>query len=636
MKKRVLSIVLALVLLLCLVPTVAFADGVQDGQGTITVNTTKVAFAGYEWWVIGDGTTGVYPQEGHITLLYNGKSTGLIKFRDASDTQKSGYTWYSYRATSTYNKYYQNNPEGMDNWTEPSEYAGSNLQQQIENFASTIYNNSAGEYALISARNLTSADGISGQTIATQKLWALSQEEVKTINNRSVLSYKGWYWLRTAEDGAYAFPVDSVGDIRDGDYLYDTNFYRPALRLDVSAVLFTSDASASGKSGTVGSLAAATAPTGTIKFTVKDSAQTLNVIATAAQSTQTASSLSFSYSGATTGTNQYISCVITDSTGAVKYYGKLTGCDAESAASGELSVPLAGVDDGIYTLKIFSETANEALYTDFCSEPVTMTVTVSNGSGTVSNFGGTVLHEHNWATAWTTDSTHHWHECAAANCTVTDDSQKEGYAEHADADNDHMCDVCEKKVSDHNLKHTLAKAATTEGAGNREYWYCSVCEKYFSDADAANVITDGIDGVVIPKLPVIIKGDGQKVTVGEKKALEFTSDAEYDDFIRVEVDTMTLTEGTDYTKMEGSTVITLSESFVSKLKEGEHTLGIVSENGTATAKFTVNAKAAETTSKTNNPKTGDESDAPLWLALLLVSVGAVTATAVGKKKKYNR
>ena len=42
-----------------------------------------------------------------------------------------------------------------------------------------------------------------------------------------------------------------------------------------------------------------------------------------------------------------------------------------------------------HTLQIFSEEANEHLYTDFCSEPVTMTVTVSNGSGTVSDFGGT-------------------------------------------------------------------------------------------------------------------------------------------------------------------------------------------------------------------------------------------------------
>ena len=59
-----------------------------------------------------------------------------------------------------------------------------------------------------------------------------------------------------------------------------------------------------------------------------------------------------------------------------------------------------------------------------------MTVTVSNGSGTVSDFGGTVLHEHNWSDTWSSDGGYHWHECTADGCLVTDNSQKEGYAAH--------------------------------------------------------------------------------------------------------------------------------------------------------------------------------------------------------------
>lgn len=42
-------------------------------------------------------------------------------------------------------------------------------------------------------------------------------------------------------------------------------------------------------------------------------------------------------------------------------------------------------------------------------------------------------HEHSWASDWTTNESHHWHECLASDCPATD-SQKDGYAEHACGD----------------------------------------------------------------------------------------------------------------------------------------------------------------------------------------------------------
>lgn len=39
-------------------------------------------------------------------------------------------------------------------------------------------------------------------------------------------------------------------------------------------------------------------------------------------------------------------------------------------------------------------------------------------------------HTHVWDTKWTSNDTHHWHECAAGGCGVTDNSQKGGYAAH--------------------------------------------------------------------------------------------------------------------------------------------------------------------------------------------------------------
>ncbi len=39
-------------------------------------------------------------------------------------------------------------------------------------------------------------------------------------------------------------------------------------------------------------------------------------------------------------------------------------------------------------------------------------------------------HTHQWSDLWSSDETHHWHECAAENCPITDNSGKDGYEAH--------------------------------------------------------------------------------------------------------------------------------------------------------------------------------------------------------------
>lgn len=384
---------------------------------------------------------------------------------------------------------------------------------------------------------------------------------------------------------------------------------------------------------------------------------------------------------------------------------------------------------------------------------------------------------HSWKSDWTSDATHHWHECANESCDVTDNAGKYGYAEHSggtatctekavcthcgqsygetnpvnhtgteqwtqtttthekkwnccntvsvpnenhewadgvcsecgyvclhedtdknhicdicgkttsehkDADNNHICDYCNKKISDHSggkatciakavceickesygsldlnnhadLKHIDAKGATAAEEGNIEYWYCGGCKKYFSDAAAKIEITEA--ATVTAKLPPrITAGDGATVTQGEKNELTFTSDASFADFLRVELDGTTLDEK-NYTKREGSTIITLNRDFVATLSVGEHTLAIVSKSGTATAKFTVKAKPTETATPQPTvtpqptaqptqtaqpqptvqpvspiPSTGDTANPALWFALLIVSGSALAAIFVLRRK----
>lgn len=272
---------------------------------------------------------------------------------------------------------------------------------------------------------------------------------------------------------------------------------------------------------------------------------------------------------------------------------------------------------------------------------------------------------HSWKSDWTSDATHHWHECANKNCDVKDNAGKYGYAEHsggkATCTQNAVCEICKESYgsldpNNHtDLKHIDAKAATTAAEGNIEYWYCDGCNKYFSDAAAKTEITKA--DIVTAKLPPkITAGDGAAVTQGEKKELSFTSDASFADFVRVELDGTALEEK-NYTKREGSTIITLNRDFVATLSVGEHTLAIVSQHGAATAKFTVKAKPTETATPQPTvtpqptaqptqtaqpqptvqpvspiPRTGDTANPALWFALLIVSGSALAAIFVLRRK----
>ena len=199
-----------------------------------------------------------------------------------------------------------------------------------------------------------------------------------------------------------------------------------------------------------------------------------------------------------------------------------------------------------------------------------------------------------------------------------------------------ICDTCgqpygEVDSTNHNLEKISAKNATVTETGNTEYWQCESCKECFLDKDGKNNI-DIADTVTKKLPPEIIKGKGQSITAGEKKVLSFTSNAAFSDFVRVELDGKNL-DAKNYTVKEGSTVVTLKADYVATLSARKHAIGIVSESGTATTTFIVNAKAV-VDNDTKSPQTGDNSHMALWIALLFVSgAGVIGTTVYGKKKR---
>ena len=87
---------------------------------------------------------------------------------------------------------------------------------------------------------------------------------------------------------------------------------------------------------------------------------------------------------------------------------------------------------------------------------------------------------HNWNQEnYELDATHHWHNCQNENCPITDNSQKDGYGEHVDSDNNGICDNCNKLI------HSIVRevSATLDGDIGLNY-YIALPESVTADTGA--------------------------------------------------------------------------------------------------------------------------------------------------------
>ncbi len=141
-------------------------------------------------------------------------------------------------------------------------------------------------------------------------------------------------------------------------------------------------------------------------------------------------------------------------------------------------------------------------------------------------------------------------------------------------------------------------------------------------ASATTASTQGSQQVI----PTIIEGAGSSYTQGSGNTIYFRSSDAFANFQKVMVDNVELSADC-YTATEGSIIITLKPEYLSTLAAGSHSISIVSANGVATANFEV--QTADTTAV--SPKTGDNGQAALWITLLILSCGALTAVGIRKK-----
>ena len=92
---------------------------------------------------------------------------------------------------------------------------------------------------------------------------------------------------------------------------------------------------------------------------------------------------------------------------------------------------------------------------------------------------------HDWSTAWTGDSTGHWHKCTRCDATTTKSAHDYG--------SDNVCDTCgyyKTVPHTHNLTLVAAKAATCTEGGKEAYYKCEGCGKFYEDVLGTKEITD--------------------------------------------------------------------------------------------------------------------------------------------------
>ncbi|MBE6862641.1 MAG: hypothetical protein E7497_07075 [Ruminococcus sp.] len=182
-----------------------------------------------------------------------------------------------------------------------------------------------------------------------------------------------WRLRSPGSSANYAAYVNSSGVFLDRLAAEPAVATRPAFNLNLSSVLFTSAAENGKKSG----FNAVEYYSGNdYKLTFKDSNRNFSVSDKSAKTVKMGDTLSFGFSNAKSGTNEYISAMIVDESGDAVYYGQLTNATSASGTA-NLTVP-SDIAYGTYTLKLFNEQINGDYKTDYSSDFVNINLLVEH------------------------------------------------------------------------------------------------------------------------------------------------------------------------------------------------------------------------------------------------------------------
>ena len=164
------------------------------------------------------------------------------------------------------------------------------------------------------------------------------------------------------------------------------------------------------------------------------------------------------------------------------------------------------------------------------------------------------------------------------------------------------------------------------------------------------ITTDAV--IITPPTYTITAGINQTWKKGTAYGLQITCDGDFVKFNGLKVDGVLIDES-NYTKLSGSTIITLKTAYLETLALGDHTLQFVYNDGNVSTLLTI-AKADDTTNTGNNnsnsssnnssnnsvkhnePKMNDPSNINLLITIAIVSLIGLVITKTIKKDKRRK
>ena len=186
-------------------------------------------------------------------------------------------------------------------------------------------------------------------------------------------------------------------------------------------------------------------------------------------------------------------------------------------------------------------------------------------------------------------------------------------------------------ASGHKLSKVPAKDATCTEEGNKAYYICDRCDKWFEDAEGKSEIAD--------KTSVIIPAAGH--TLSDWKADDNSHWHECECGYKTDVAQHSFKWVVDKEANATQKGAKHKECTVCGYKRASVEIPATGTTTTPTTTPATTSKkdttpTSTTTSAVKDPKTGDNSNIFLWIVLLLISGGTVSCIIVyDKKRKYN-
>lgn len=376
--RKPLSILLICAMIITMLPVMSFA-GDEDGQ-TAAANTGKAIRLNT------DGIAGYNNRKYHY--IYYGKWKGnpikWLVLDDKTNTGKDGFFLLSEGLIDVLQKFDDNS----------TKWQGSSAQKWCEDFAG-ISGSSVPDAFTSVERDAILETVKSDDTYYTDsyplifpayenilngdKVFYLSAEEAVSSKYGEPFdpTFNEDWLLRSYIDERFVGYCPQRGSVIGKTHHTNSEYPRPAFNLGKSEIVFASSAEG-GKTDAVtdSNLTAVGDWSGnTWKLTLRDSSRSFRASADK-ENVKQGEKISINYSGAKTGDNEYVSAIIMDRNDELLYYGRIAQNSADGTA--QITVP-DGLEPGRYVLRVFSEQYNGECNTDYVSEFVNLSFSISRG-----------------------------------------------------------------------------------------------------------------------------------------------------------------------------------------------------------------------------------------------------------------